>query len=480
MVAFPLKPMAQALAVLLASTLSVAHAVERVQEADRALDCAGIGAEQERLRGLVAAGNEERTLGTAAAGTAANVGTQVAAGQVAGSLFGALGGLATRLAGATAQATVETKMGPDEAAKTLATQATARQEFLTRLAAAKDCASGGPGTALSPEAFNQVAAAPPAGTIAVTALSAQSVEPALGEPIVPLDSTGLVDGKIDLKGKTIHLTEYRVLFDVGGEVSGNTRGGYLFGTDYGSTRATVTYSVSNMDVAAYQKITDRAFADFKERMQAAGIQMVYEPPEGGGIYEATEAGSTPEAPVFGKQAEGYGGRKMLVMVPTGTKWISRGIAGIGAGNIGRRIEWVKQNRDGMSVTQTVNIAQLESSGSGSSILRQGSSADASSEMTVGNPPSEFLIQMHAGGGLMKMTRPVTVPGAFANFRTVSTYDSDKDAAMRAIGVMKNMMGQGANKTVKVEKAVDIDGPSMARLSLQGLATVNQAIADRLK
>ncbi len=47
------------------------------------------------------AGNSERTLGTAAAGTAANVGTQVATGQVAAGLFGSLGGIAAKLAGAT-------------------------------------------------------------------------------------------------------------------------------------------------------------------------------------------------------------------------------------------------------------------------------------------------------------------------------------------------------------------------------------------
>ena len=34
-----------------------------------------------------------------------------------------------------------------------------------------------------------------------------------------------------------------------------------------------------------------------------------------------------------------------------------------------------------------------------------------------------------------------------------------------------------NKVKKVEKEVDLDAAAMARLSLQGIATVNQAIAE---
>ena len=94
-----------------------AQAQERVQPTDAQLDCAGIAAEQQRMKALMDAGNSERTLGTAAAGTAANVGTQVATGQVAAGLFGSLGGIAAKLAGATAQVQTETALGPTEAAR---------------------------------------------------------------------------------------------------------------------------------------------------------------------------------------------------------------------------------------------------------------------------------------------------------------------------------------------------------------------------
>lgn len=462
----------------LLAALGPAHAQERAQPTDAQLDCAGIAAEQQRMKALMDAGQGERTLGTAAAGTAANVGTQVATGQVAAGLFGSLGGLAAKLAGATAQAQTETALGPTDAAREAATRATARHEFLARLADARDCANGG-GKPLSAQAFEQLAAAPPAGTLAITPLSAASVAPALAAAPSLLPADNLLDGKVALAGKTVFLTEYRVLFDMSGEVSANTRGGYLLGTDYGATRATVTYKVPEPDIAALQAITDRAYADFKDRLAAAGLSVQTTEPEGGGVYSATEAGSAPGAPVWIDQNVGHVKRRLLVLTPTGTRFVSRGFAGIGAGNIGKRIEWGGKNWEGLSVTQTVNIAELESSGSGSSIWRRGSSAEASSSLTVGLAPGDFLVQTHVGGGLLRMTQPLPVPGAFANFRTVKTFDSDKDTTSRVVGTLQNLMGQGANKVLKVEKEVDVDGPALARLSYQGLASINQAVAQRL-
>lgn len=235
------------------------------------------------------------------------------------------------------------------------------------------------------------------------------------------------------------------------------------------------------DIAALQAITDRAYADFKERLAAAGLTVQTTEPEGGGIFTATEAGSAPGAPVWTDQNLGHVKRRLLVLTPTGTKFIARGFAGIGAGNIGTRVEWGGKNWEGLSVTQTVNIAALETSGSGSgsSIFRRGSSAEASSSLSVGLSPGDFLVQSHMGSGLLRMSEPLPVPGAFANFRTVKTFDSDKDTTSRVVGTLQNLMGQGANKVLKVEKEVDVDGPALARLSYQGLASINQAVAQRL-
>jgi len=468
------------LGVALALLAQGSAALERVQASDAMLDCAAIANEQSAMTQLVEVGSDERSLGTAAAGAAANVGGQVAASQVAGSLFGAFGGLIAKAAGAVAQTGVETGMGPDETAKARAVTAGARAEYLDRLAQAKDCGAGGAGKALSAAEFQRVADAAPAGTVLVTPLSVAAVQAALQEPVTPLSTAGVLDGKLDLKGKKVFVNEFRVLFDVGGEVTANTRGGYLFGTDYGATSATVTYKVTQVDVAALQAITDRAFEDFKARMTAAGVALEYGAPEGGGVYDATEPPSTAQAPVYIDKSGGYTKRRLLVMAPTGMKLVSRGFAGIGAGNIGKRIEWGGKGMEGLSITQSVNIAALETSGSGSSILRRGSSADASSELTVGNSADDFVVQSYVGGGLVRMGAPVILEGQFANFRTVGGFDSDKDMTSQVIGRLQNVMGQGANKVKRVEKEVDLDATAMTRLSLQGLATVNQALAELMR
>jgi hypothetical protein len=342
---------------------------------------------------------------------------------------------------------------------------------------AKQCAGGGAGVALSPEAFERIASGPPLGTIAVTPLSRESVQAGLEQMPAPLGTAGVLAGRLDLKGKKVFVSEFRVLFEVSGEVSGSTRSGYLLGTDYGSTRATVTYKVTQPDIAAFQVITDKAFEDFKARLTAAGVDLQTGAPEGGGVYTATEVASQPGQPVTVEKHLGHSKRRFVVMAPTGMKLLSRGLAGIGAGDIGRRIEWSKQGWEGMAITQTVSIAELESSGNASSILRRNSSAEASSQLTVGNAPGDFLIQTHVGGGLVHFAEPVRVPGSFANFRTVGGFDSRTDTTSQVIGRLQNLMGQGANQVVRVDKEVDLDGPSLARLALQGLVTINQAMAE---
>lgn len=449
-------------------------ALERVQAGDERLDCPALASEQTTMQGLIDAGSSERTIGQAAAGGATNMGTQIATSQVAGSLFGAFGGIAAKLAGAAAAQTVESKMGPDEAAKAKAEAASARKGFLDQLAKAKRCEAGGAGKVLSAEEFQQIASALP--TMSITPMSPDAVASALQTPVIPLATAGVVDGKLDLKGKKVYLADFRVLFEVGGKVSANTRGAYLPGIDYGSTRATVYYTVPKVDVAAFQVITDKAFEDFKARMATSGVDISYSAPEGGSVYDATETASQPGQPIFLDKNLGHTERRYLVMAPTGTKLVSRGFAGIGAGNIGKRIEWGKSNTEGMSVTLAVNIAAQETSGSGSSLIKRSSSAAASSQMSA-DSGSELLIQTHVNGGLLRIANPVAVPGQFANFRTTKEFDSDKDMTSRMVGTLQNAMGQGANKSKRVDKEVDLDAAAMSKLSLQGLATINQAIAD---
>lgn len=450
-------------------------AVDRVQGADGSLNCSEISAQQLDMKKLIDAGSTDRTLGQAAAGGAANVGGQIATSQVAGGLFGAFGGLAAKVAGSLTQSKVESTLGATPEQQETAKKAASRNDFLTQLANAKNCANPDQERKLSLEEFQQVAMAAPIGVIKAVPMSTSSITGALNEPVQILGTTGVMDGTLKLKGKKVYLAEYRVLFDVGGESSASTRAGYALGYDYGSTKVKVKYKIPAVDVAAFQAITDKAFEDFKARMIASGLDIEFSNPPDGGVYDATELASTPEKPVYSNVNLGTSKRVYLVMAPTGMKVVSRGFAGIGAGNIGKRLAWSKSNTEGMSVTQSINIAEHESSGTGSSIWKRGSSADVKSGLIAGNSPNEFVVQTHVGGGLLRIANVVPVEGQFANFKDVGGYDSTKDTTMRVLGALQNAAGQGASSFKTVEKEVELDGPAMARMSLSGLATLNQAI-----
>lgn len=471
-----------------AATQSSAQAIERVVSSDAGLDCAAIARESQAMDGLIEAGDPRgNAVGKVAAGTAANVGGQVAGAAVAqsvGGLFGALGSMVSKAAGTVAQQTAEEKMAPDAAAQEKAAQATARKSFLTELSAARECrGDSGAGKVLTPERFQEIASRSMPQPIAeITPLTAASVQAALAAPVTLLPA-GEVEGKLDMKGKRFYVAEFRVLFEVGGQSSANTRGGYLPGRDYGSTRAKVNYNVANIDVAAFQAITDKAWADFKSRVASAGVVLddaATFVQQNGAIYEASEEASKPGAPVFLEKNFGHAERKYLVMAPSGMKLHSRGFAGLGAGSIGTRMTWMKSNLEALSISVAVNIAALETSGSGSTMVKRESSASAGEGMSLTMAPDTLLVQSHTHTNVLRMDQPLAVAGNFASFRQTGGYDSDKDAVGRTMGLLTNMAGMGANKTKRADMDVELDGPAMGRMALQGLSTVNQAIADQLK
>lgn len=473
------------LAVLTASVR--AQALERVQPSDAALDCAAIANEQKSLAEIIAAGDPNApSLGKNAAGGAARVGGEVAGAAAASTgLFGKLGGLASKITGAVAQQQVEQRMGPDEAAVARAGQARERSAFLTQLAAARECRKDDPaypGKALSAEAFTALAAGPAGGNLKPLALA--DIQPILAEPLAPLDVQPAFEGELRTAGRRYYISEFRVLFEVAGEVSANTRAGYLPGVNYGATRARIKYQVANPDIAALQAITDRAWADFKQRLADKGVAVedaaaITTP--GNEVYPATEPGSVPGAPVYVEENLGHTQRKYLVLAPTGMKLHRRGFAGLGAGNIGARIDWSKKKLDAVAVGVRVNVAGLETSGSGSSILhREGASVDAGAGMTVSGPPASGVASDHVDGSMLLMPKPIAIPGSFARFREVGGFDSQKSAAVRAVQVAGALAGVAANKSKLVEMEVDLDGPATTRMALQGLASFNEALAARLK
>ncbi|MBP7568387.1 MAG: hypothetical protein KA795_20510 [Burkholderiaceae bacterium] len=323
------------------------------------------------------------------------------------------------------------------------------------------------------------AAAAAQGTPSIAQATPEQVQAALAEPVVPLDAGALAKGNAALKGKRFYVAEYRVLFEVGGSVSANTRAAYLGGTDYGGTNVRINYLVPAPDVALLQAITDRAYADFVARLQAAGLSP--EPAdafvrENGAVYEATQEATRPGSEVYEDAELGYGKRKYMVFVPTGTKMVPRGFAGIGAGNIGKRIDYSRANLEGVSVGMVVNLAAQESSGSSSALFKRGSSANASAAMEITAAPKHLgVLQTHANAQFVNLGGPLAVPGQFASLREVGGYDTQKDAGVKALQLFGALtMGVAGNSTRRVDMALDVDNAALARHALQGMAAVNQA------
>ena len=224
-------------------TLVSAEPLQRVNPGDAQLDCTGLAAQQQAMAEFITAGDSNApSIGKAAAGGAANVGGQVAGAAVAqgSGLFGGLGGLVGKVAGVVAQQQVQESMEPDAAAQQRAAEARERQSFLGKLAMAKECRPdepGYPGKTLSADEFRTLAEGPAGGE--VQAFTVATVQTAASEPIVVLDGSGLLEGKLNTAGKRIHISEFRVLFEVSGEVSASTRAGYLPGTNYGDRKSVV-------------------------------------------------------------------------------------------------------------------------------------------------------------------------------------------------------------------------------------------------
>lgn len=372
--------------------------------------------------------------------------------------------------------------------------APAHAQFSGLLGTLKSVASslgttGSPTTTVTVSASDSTASGTLTGTVTSTqaglpAATAAQVEAALRVPLPLLESNGLLKGSLDaMKGRRFYVSEYRVMFEQGGSITANTRAAYLGGTNYGATRMTVRYAAPAYDLALLQAVTDRAYADFLDRLVAVGAKA--EPAEAfttefGRVYENTEIPSQAGAPVIEESSFGHGKRSYVVMAPTGMKLHPRGLAGLGAGNISNRIAYGRAGVDAITVVLAVNIAAQESSGNASSLFRRGSSANASAAMEVVHGPNMVLLQGHAASNLLRLDSPLAVPGQFANFRETGGYDTRQDAAMVGLTLLGNLAGRAVNQSKSVDMAVDVDPLAMASLALQGLSTVNQAIAGQIK
>lgn len=333
-------------------------------------------------------------------------------------------------------------------------------------------------------AWSQTAETPPA-----PAAPGAAIAPTATPAAAPAGSTELLDtsanlaGSLPMKGKRFYVSEYRLLVEVGGQVTANTRAAYFGGTNHGATRMSVKYDASSMDYAALQHLADRAYADFLARLEAAGAKP--EAPEAitkefGVVYEANVPGSTAAVPVYDEMDLGYGKRKYLVLAPTGMMLNSRGFAGLGAGNLSSRMSYIKSNVEAISVALAVHIAAQESSGGGSSLFKRGSSASASAAMEIAAAGRAVAAQGHAHSQSFQIKAPLAVPGDFATLKEVGGYDTQKDAAVGAVQALGRLFGQAANNSKRVDMAVEVNMPAMTQMAFRGLASMHLSMANGIK
>lgn len=279
--------------------------IDRVKITDNELSCAQIHGEIGDMDKIVAQAktteDKERTSATAAgaAGTAAEV-----AGRTG--LFGAFGGVAGALFGQVATQTAagavqQTSAQSAQQAAERAKQAQARKEHLTGLFLAKDCKASdlnAPGKTLSGAELQKLAAAapaaadagappPPADAQGAGALVAQ-VAGAAKSGLSPVElgiGPGMDFGTLAARGQRVAVAGYRVAFVVRNSASAYAGSGVAnIGQSTGYNR-TITQAQNkkievgllNVNLQLMQAITDQLYADFIERLKAAGKTVV--PPE---------------------------------------------------------------------------------------------------------------------------------------------------------------------------------------------------------
>lgn len=306
-----MKPRITLAAITAAFSIS-AHAqlapIERSKMGDNELTCAQLFAESGAMDKVIAEAGAAQAQGsnTATAGTVANTAAEVA-GRTG--LFGQLGGLAGALFGQAAAQTaagVATQAGQqnEQAAAQRVQQATARKENVTQMFLARGCKT-------SDLAYNPPAAAPAASSAPVAGAPIAGgapqqtalLTPSSGAPAAPaaalnttlsaanltalpeLDPDKYFRGKMGgtfganvtevlPNSKRVLIAGFRVGFITHNTVSAQVRASYLPGRDTSGARSTLNLSLSGVDAATMQALTDKAYADFLAQMRLAGREVV--------------------------------------------------------------------------------------------------------------------------------------------------------------------------------------------------------------
>lgn len=272
------------------------------------------------------------------------------------------------------------------AALTLAAGPVAAQEEAAAIAAAIEMQAEAAADAATPAETNAAAEAP------VAAVPAPAVLPELDPDAYFKGQTGGTFGKNIVKvlpgNRRVAVGGFRVVFVVDNTITAQVRASYMPGRDTTGSASKTRVTLTGVDTATMQAITDQAYTTFLEQLRLAGREVV-SVEQLQAFYAGLEpAASTPEAPYRKEVNLGYGKQIGLALAPTGVPlwWSSwdapwSDVGPFNQTNI-RRFGGYSKELDAIMIAPmiVVDFAQMTSSGNRSGLMAR--SAETGAELGV--------------------------------------------------------------------------------------------------
>jgi hypothetical protein len=515
--------LAAAIAALLACHSAVVNAqqpasIERIRITDNQMNCAQLYAENGEMDKVIAAAQAAESSGntTAMAGSAANVAAEVA-GRTG--LFGQLGGMAGALfgkaaaQGAAGVAQQSGQMSAQQAAAR-AKQAVARKEHVTAIFVSRGCKASDlsydPPLSAQNEAMAQVMQASLSGAAAGSAAGGALPNAAadLQKLLAPATSiTALPDADPDAhfrgkmggtfgknvievmpNSKRVAVAGFRVVFITEQTATAVVRGSYMPGRDTSGARSSLKLTLSGVDQATMQAITDKAYADFLAQLRFAGREVV--PQEELKDFFASVNVAAPAGQAAMRSASG---QTAAVFSPRGVPlWFYAGDAPWGEvgpfdqKNI-RNLAESAANLKAIVVAPmiVVNFARMMSSGNQSGFTARAAETGASLAMHVSGFSSHYMRSEETRGGIVmngdeggiQMAAHIGSDRQFGTIRDVAASDNSAvkgvfDSLGRAGGLAN---AGGANRS-STESVAETSGPAFAAAAVDALGRTTGTFA----
>jgi len=494
-------------------------AIERIRITDNQMNCAQLFAENAEMDKVMAASQAAESSGntTAMAGSAANVAAEVA-GRTG--LFGQIGGLAGALFGkAAAQgaAGVAQQSGQQTAqqAAARARQAVARKEHVTALFVARGCKASDlsydPPVTAQNDAVAQVMQASLASgtggssTPAAAALPDAAAMQKLLAPAPVITALPDADPDAHFRGKMggtfgknvievmpnsrrVAVAGFRVVFITENTVTAQVRGSYMPGRDTSGARSTLKVSLSGVDQATMQAITDKAYADFLAQLRFAGRDVVPEEELKaffGGVSSPVPAGQ-PYLKTANNQAA-------AVFSPRGVPlWFYSGDAPWGdAGPIDqkniRSLAEAAARLKAITIAPmiVVNFARMMSSGNQSGFTARAAETGASLAMHVSGFSSHYMrseetrggIVMNGDDGGIQMAAPIGSDRQFGTIREVAATDNaGVKGVFDVLGRAGGLANAGGAARSASENVAETTPPAFAAAAVDALGRATGTFA----